>query len=229
MKSYLLKIQFLCLLMIGMMVTSCTDNNESIDDATAEAYAEETVFRTQESVNMGRFGCYELVFPITLNFSDATTKEIASYEELRAAVKEWRKANPRVKTRPSIAFPYEVITAEGEVITVDDAIEQRELRQACGKDFFGNNGPKGHNNRPKLCFKINFPFSVTLPDNTVITLNSREDRKVLRDAVRAYREANPGVRFRPLLVYPINVTMEDGTVVTVNSKEELKALKDSCK
>lgn len=229
MKSYLLKIQILLLLFVGMMITSCTDNNESINDATAESYAEETVFRSQESGNLGRFGCYELVFPVTLTFADASTQEIASYEELKAAVKEWRKSNPKVKTRPRIAFPYEVINADGEVITVDSEEAQRTLRQACPKNFFGNNGPKGHDGRPKLCFKINFPYSVTLPDGTLITLNAKEDRKLLRDAIKAFKEANMGVRFRPVLVFPISVTMEDGTVVTVESKEALKALKESCK
>ncbi len=229
MKTHLVKFQWLMILLMGMFMASCNDNSDSTDDATAESYAEETVFRTQEAVNMGRFGCYELVFPVTLSFSDGTNVEVDSYDALKEAVKAWRQANPKVKTRPSIAFPYDVIDSEGAIITVTDLAKQKELRIACGKDFFGNHGPNGHNDRPKLCFRPTFPFSVSLPDGTIITLNSKDDKKVLHDAVKAYMAANPGVKVHPELVFPITVQLEDGTLVTVNSKEELKALKDSCK
>jgi len=229
MKTNLFKFQWLLILVMGLFMASCSENSDTTDEATADAYAEETVFRTQESTNLGRFGCYELVFPVTISFSDGSTAEVDSYETFKAAVKAWKIANPRVRTRPSIDFPYDVINADGELITVDDLAEQRELKIACGKDFFGNHGPKGHNDRPKLCFRPTFPFSVSLPDGTVITLTSKEDRKTLHDAVKAYIAANPGERVRPELVFPITVLMEDGTSVTVNSKEELKALKDSCK
>jgi hypothetical protein len=229
MKTSLVKFQLLLILILGLSITSCNDNADTTDDATAEAYAEEVIFRTQEGTNMGRFGCYELVFPITINFPDGSNAEVTSYEVLKSTVKDWRKNNPRVRTRPSIAFPYDIISADGEVITVTDEAQQRELKIACGKDFFGNHGPKGHDGRGKLCFKVNFPFSVALPDSTVITLNSKEDRKLLHDAIKAFKEANPNVRVHPELVFPISVTMEDGTIVTVNSKEELRSLKDSCK
>jgi len=229
MKTNFFKFQWLIIMVIGLFVTSCTENADTTDDATADAYAEETVFRTQESTNLGRFGCYELVFPVTISFPDSSTTDVDSYDAFKAAVKEWKKNNPRVRTRPSIAFPYDVINAEGELITVDDLSEQRDLKIACGRDFFGNHGPKGHNDRPKLCFRPTFPFSVSLPDNTIITLTSKEDRKILHDAIKTYLAANPGEKVRPELVFPITVKMEDGTSVVVNSKEELKALKDSCK
>ena len=228
MKTNLIKFQWLFILMTGLFIVSCS-KSDSVDDATAETYAEETVFRTQEAANMGRFGCYELVFPITLNFSDGTSVEADSYEALKAAVKDWRKTNGKVRTRPTITFPYQVINENGEVITVETVEQQRELRVACAKDFFGTHGPGGHNDRPKLCFKPTFPFSVKLPDGTIITLNSKDDRKTLNAAIREWRKNNPDSKVRPELVFPITVQMEDGTLVTINSREELKALKDSCK
>jgi hypothetical protein len=224
MKSQNFKFQWLLILVVGLFITSCTDTNDLGDDASAEAYAEEVVTRTLESSNLGKAGCYELVFPVTVSFPDATTVDIASVEALKEALKSWRKDNPRVRTRPSLAFPYSVINASGEVILVETEADQRELRIACGREFGGHDKDKH-----KSCFKINFPFSVMLPDSTVINLNAKEDRKVLHDAIKAYKKANPGVRVKPELVFPISVTMEDGTVVTVNTKEELKALKESCK
>lgn len=229
MKTNLVKFQWLLILVMGLFMASCSESNDATDEANAETYAEETVFRTQESTNLGRFGCYELVFPVTIIFSDGTTADVDSYETFKAAVKAWKINNPRVRTRPSLEFPYDIINADGEFITVDDLAEQRELKMACAKDFFGNHGPKGHNDRPKLCFRPTFPFSVSLPDGTIITLTSKEDRKTLHDAVKAYIQSNPGEKIRPELVFPITLLMEDGSSVTVNSKDELKALKDSCK
>lgn len=228
MKTNLLNFKWLFILTLGMFLGSCTDSADNADDTDAETYAEEVVFRTQEAVNLGRFGCYELVFPITISFADGSTAEVDGYETLKSTIRAWRKENPKVRTRPSIAFPYDVVTSEGEIITVVDEVQQRALKVACGKDFFGNHGPKGHDGRGKLCFKIAFPFSVSLPDSTIVTLTSKDDRGLLHDAIKAFKEANPGVRVHPTLVFPISVTMEDGSSVTVNSKEELKALKDSC-
>jgi hypothetical protein len=231
MKAYLLKFSWLFFLLGGLSIVSCNKESDASDVTSADAYAEEVVFRTQESTNLGRFGCYELVFPVTIQFPDASTVEVDSYEDMKEAIKTWRLDNRDVRTRPAIAFPYDVVNEDGEVITVDDEAEQRELRIACGRNFFGNNGPKGHNDRPKLCFKPVFPFSVSLPDGKIITLNSKEDKKVLHDAVKEYIKNNPGNgrKIRPEFVYPITVQLEDGTTVVLNSKEELKALVASCK
>lgn len=224
MKTQIFKFQWLMILVAGLFITSCTDTNDFADDASIEALAEEVVTRTVDENALGRGNCYELVFPVTVNFPDASTATVESLEALKEAIKTWRKENPRVRTRPSLAFPFSVINAAGEVILVENTTQQRELRAACGKPGHGN-GP-GKN---KSCFKINFPFSVTLPDSTVITLNAKEDRKVLHDAIKVYKEANPGSRVKPTLVFPITVTMEDGTLATVNDSEALKALKESCK
>lgn len=236
MKTNLFKFTMLLVFSLGMFFTSCTDSSESTDAATAEDYSEEVVTRTRDAAALGKGGCYELVFPVTVVFADSTTAEVDSYEALKAAIKAWRVDNPDVKTRPQLAYPFDVINDAGEVITVTDATVQKELRALCGKSIIGGNHGNGHGQgghggqggHDNACFKINFPFSVSLPDSTIITLNSKEDRKTLHDAIKEYRKNNPGVRVHPELVFPITVTMEDGTVVTVNTREELKALKESC-
>ena len=234
MKSIHLKFSFLMLLFAGLFIVSCSKDSSVTDEADASAYAEEAIYRTQESGNLGRLGCYELVFPVKVNFPDSTQSgELASYEDIKTAIKEWRLDNPRTKGRPSLAYPYDVINEDGEVITITSRDEEKALREACRKNLFGNHGGPfggghGGGHHPKLCFKVEFPFSVMFPDSTIITLNSKEDRKTLHKAIRTYKEAHPGEKFRPELVFPVTVTLEDGTSVTVNSKEELKALKDSC-
>jgi hypothetical protein len=229
MKMHLLKFSWFLMLLGGLTIISCNKDGNFLDDATTDEYAEEVVFRTQEATNLGRFGCYELVFPVTLQFPDGNSAEVNSYEEMKDALKTWRADNKDVRTRPFLSFPFDVVNEDGEVITVENEADQRELRIACGRNFFGNNGPKGHNDRPKLCFKPVFPFSVSLPDGKIITLNSKEDRKLLHAAVRLYMKDNPGKRIRPEFVYPITVELEDGTTQVLNSKEELKALLETCK
>lgn len=63
-----------------------------------------------------------------------------------------------------------------------------------------------------------------MPDDTVITLNSEDDRAL----IRAWYAANPGVHQRPILIYPIEVIFEDGTILTVNNADEYQAAKESC-
>ena len=221
-----IKFQWLFILVLGMFMASCSDN--ASDTVDADEYAEEVVFRTQEATNLGKFGCYELVFPITVSFSDASTVEIDSYESFKQAIKDWRTANPDVKTKPTVVFPYEIITKEGEIVSVEDEVQQKELKIACAKDYFKQNGPKGHDGKGKLCFRPAFPYSVALPDGTVITLTSKDDHKALKTAIREWKKNNPGSKERPQVVFPFTVEMEDGTLVTVNNQEELIALKESC-
>lgn len=237
MKSSFFKFSFLMMLFATLFTVSCTKNTDAVDEATADEYAEEAVYRTQESGNLGSKGCFELVFPVKVAFPDSSvSRDLNTYEEIKSAIREWKLANPKVHGRPALAFPYEVVTEDGNMVTINNREDEKALRESCRKNNpGGNGGPGGHGgpggpggHGPKLCFMIEFPFSVMLPDSTVITLNAPEDRKTLHDAIKTYREAHPGEKFRPVLIFPITVKMEDGTTATINSKEELKALKDSC-
>ncbi|MBK9257632.1 MAG: hypothetical protein IPM42_19405 [Saprospiraceae bacterium] len=227
MNRSIFKIQWLFILLMGFSLASCSKTDE-ISEAEVETFSEELVFRTQEATNAGRFGCYELVFPVTIAFPNGETKSVANYEEMRQAFNRWKRSNPRVRTHPVIAFPFEVINEAGDLILVENQIQQRELRIACRRAFFENNGPLGHNVRPKICFKPVFPMSVRIPDGTVILIDERADRRDLHEAIRNWRKNNPGSTERPTLVFPTNFRLEDGSIVTVNSREELKLLKESC-
>lgn len=237
MKTNFVKFQWLIILVIGLFMASCSENNDTTEDATADAYAEEVITRTQDGAKMGRGGCYELVFPISLAFPDSTVVVIDSYETLKASLVEWRKNNPKVSSKPSIAFPFSVINESGEIITVENETQQAELRAACGKpgphnggghNGGGHNGGGHNGGQGKHCFEINFPYSVSLPDSTIVTLTTSADKALLHSAIKDFKAANPGVKVHPELVFPISVTLEDGTVTTVNSKDELKAIKDAC-
>ncbi|PWG06442.1 hypothetical protein [Polaribacter aquimarinus] len=79
--------------------------------------------------------------------------------------------------------------------------------------------------RRQKCFQFVFPIDFIMPDDSSITLNSKEDWTLIRE----WYKANADVKERPELVFPVNVTLEDGTEQTLIDREELKAVKDSCK
>jgi hypothetical protein len=75
------------------------------------------------------------------------------------------------------------------------------------------------------CFEFVYPIVIIMPDDSSITLESKEDWSLKK----AWYEENPDVRERPELVFPVDITLEDGTVQTLIDIDELKAVKDSCK
>jgi hypothetical protein len=230
MKTNLFKFQLLFILFLGMFIASCTDST-STDDALADDYAEETVLRTQDSIGVGKKGCFELVFPITITFGDNSTASVDSYDSMKEAIKAWRTNNPESKIRPKITLPFEVIKPDGEFVSITTDLEARALRALCGKPGHGpmsTKGPHGQGIDHKACFKPVFPFTVILPDGNEYVINSPDDRKGLHDALKAYFKANPGKKGKPELKFPAKFELSDGTITTVASKAELTALKDSC-
>lgn len=126
---------------------------------------------------------------------------------------------------------YEVTKAYGlgfevRLVTTDGSFTS-ELNRA----FFDVNGRqledrrRPRHGRRRSCFKITFPFSLTMPDDSVITLESRADRAL----VRAWYVANPGTTERPQLVFPIEIEYQDGTTATINSQEELENARTECR
>ena len=221
----LFKVSLILPVALLVFLSSCNKedvlNSESVDD-----YVDEVIFRMEEGGNMGRFGCFELIFPITMVFPDGTESEISDYESLRSTIRDWKEANPDASDKPTLAFPIEVLSEEGEVISVEDEAALRELARECGRSYFGGGrGHRGHGGRCGSCFDIIFPVTIQFPDGTTA---DAADRSELKDLARTWREANPDSEERPGLVFPIEVELEDGTTQTINDEEELSALKESC-
>lgn len=212
-----LKISLLACFSFLFALTSCTDEDINLSD-----FADETLFLVESDTRSGRLGCYELVYPVTIAFPDGTSQEVDSPEAFRDAVKTWKENNQDLNGRPHLAFPYDVVTEDGEVITVDTREERFELAKACRAEM--GHGPHGHLGKP--CFRIVYPISIVFPDGTSTEVGSRKDLKM---TVRAWRKDNPGVEGRTMINFPITVVFEDGTTQVVNSKEELKQLKKDCR
>jgi hypothetical protein len=207
------------------LFTSC-QKEDAVSDV--ENFVLQSVYEIEERCGAGMAGCYELVFPVTLQFADSTTQEVADYDALKQAIREWYQANtvrPRPWNRPTLVLPIDVINSDGEVITVETPAELIELRRACVNDTFGP-GHGNHHGKDRACFKPVFPFTIQFPDSTQATVTNPQEFK---QAIRTWKANNPGVPGHPVFVFPITVTLRDGTQVVVNSKEELDAIKEECR
>lgn len=229
-----LKVFLLPFLALVAIVFACNKNDDVF--ATTEEAVDQALYSAQERGGIGRLGCYELVFPVSIVLPDSSTVEVNSYEEIIDALRAYFLANGTGPgnghhhgggNRPhlSFVFPLSVVSTDGEVITVASDTELRALRAECAGSF-GHHGPGGHCNNGLSCFEIVFPITIAFPDSTTATATDRQSLHLL---IRTWRQENPGVTGRPQIVFPITVQMtEDSTQVTVNSREELRALKEGC-
>lgn len=222
-----LKFLFLLALTATAIAVACNKSDEITPDEAVNS----TLYSIQERGGMGRLGCFELVFPVTLNLPDGTTAEVDSYDEMIQSFRDFFAANGHLggsggRPHPSFVFPVSVFSQDGELITVNNEDELHRLRMACGGGRFGQHDPRGHARRWLSCFEIVFPVTIEFPDGTTAQADDRQD---LHQLIRAWRQNNPGVDERPTVVFPMTVKMtEDGTLVTVDNREELHRLKESC-
>lgn len=222
-----LKVFLLPVLALIVVVMACNKADDVL--ATTEEAIDQALYSAQERGGLGRRGCYELVFPVSIVLPDSSIVEVNSYDEMKAALRAYFEANgtghPHRRPHLAFVFPISVVSQEGEVITIDADTNLRALRAACAGTF-GNHGPAGHGHHGLSCFDIVFPLTVLFPDGTTATAT---DRQALHQMTRRWHHDHPGVPGRPQITFPLTVQMtEDSTLVTVNSRDELRALKESC-
>ncbi len=218
-RSFIKSFGVLAIIAIAALFTSCDKADESF--TSVENFVLQSVTGIEDECGAGRDRCVELVFPITVEFSDGTTAEVNSYLELKQAIRLWFHTNgghPSPQDRPKLVLPIQVINEAGEVITIETPEELKALREECG--------PRPHGPQGEPCFTLNFPLTISFVDSTEVVVNSREEFKA---AVQAWREANPGQHAHPHLVFPLSVTLTDGTIVDVENPMELRDLKRDCR
>lgn len=213
------KLNGLLLLLIVGMITSCTKESE---DVTAENYGAEVAFVAQKSLNAGKSGCLEVIFPIEFTLPDSSTIVAESFEDAREQFVIWKEANPDVSGKPDIVFPIEVLTSEGETVSINEQSEIKALLRECKSNF--GNSPRGGKCSP--CFVLEYPITITFPDETTADFESKQD---LKTALREWRSENQDATEKPVLTYPVVIVFEDDSTQTINSQEELQAAKEACK
>jgi hypothetical protein len=75
------------------------------------------------------------------------------------------------------------------------------------------------------CFELVFPISFTMPDATIIIVNS-DDEEGWRD-LKTWYDSNSGSREKPVMEYPIVIFLEEESII-VNNDEELKSAYSEC-
>lgn len=221
------------LLVVGL--TSCGDDltqSELSDSEIVEVenFVDGAIAAMQDRVAAGRNGCVEFVFPITVSFADGTTATAEDYETLHAAIKAWKEANLEEDgergRKPDLVFPLQVVNEEGEIIDISTQDELKAVYQECGGRFGnGKGGKRGHRGKGYACFSLVYPVSIDFADGTSETF---DDRDAMKDAIKAYKEANGRDAERPTLAFPVTVEYDDGTQATVESRDALKELKQAC-
>lgn len=151
--------------------------------------------------------CFSLVLPVTFLMPDGSNLTVENgdgYVDLRA----WYDANSGTEGRPEIQFPVEIITADGETATINNAEELEEAYEDCS-------GGRGYDR--DYCFELVLPVSYTMPDGSIITVEDEEGY----GALRTWYTGKPYTNGRPELQFPVDVTFHDGSTLTLNSEEEM--------
>lgn len=217
-----LKFLLLPLIAVVAFMVSCDKSSE----LSTDEFVDQALYSAQERGGIGRLGCYELIFPVSIVLPNGTTAEVNSYDDIKNLLRAYHQTHGR-RSRPHISFefPISVLSQDGEIITVESDTELRALRADCiGR--FGNHRPQGHGQHHLTCFDIVFPLTIAFPDGSTA---EAADRQALFQLIRVWRQNNPGVPGRPHITFPLTVKMDDdGSLVTVNSPEELRQLKQSC-
>ena len=155
--------------------------------------------------------CFDFVFPVSLTMPDASGITLNSKDDW-IQVKDWYQANPDTHEHPEFVFPLQIVFGE-ETITINSQDEFREAKSACEVD-----------RRRGRCFELEFPITFTMPDQSQITLQSKEDWTLVDD----WYKANPEVDVRPDLVFPVDITYRNDSTVTINNDEEMMSARAQC-
>lgn len=218
-----MKLLFLPAVCILALIAACNKSQEPIPPTTTiDDAMDRYLFNLQDRTGVGPFGCFELLFPVNLSFSDGTTPEVDSYNAMKQTMRTYFTATTTGFGDVSLVFPITLIAEDGQLIEVHNDDQLRALRSSCGGATFDHYESVGHSNRRLSCFELVFPITIQLPDGTTATA---DDRAALQTLIRE----NATTIARPRFVFPITVKMtEDGSLVTVNSQDELRALKAGC-
>lgn len=216
-------IQLFSILLIALLtITSCTKEDVNVVDV--ENFTSEVMYELEKEGNAGHRGCFEFVWPLTINFPDETTADFEDYETLRAGISRWKEANPDVEGRPQLAYPLEIIGPDGTIYSVDSKDELKNIVRRCVRAYWNNKDYRSHFNN--ACFKVVLPVSMKFPSGDVITF---ETRVGLKSALRAWKAENPDAEVFPQLAFPINVLIKStDTTVVIDSEADLIRLKETC-
>ena len=154
--------------------------------------------------------CFKLVYPISITMPDATVLS-GNEETLWGAVKTWYETNSDSEEKPSLNYPIDILW-KGEIAkTINDDTELKIAKRYCDEE-------------KEDCFKLVYPITWTMPDDTAISMNDETDW----GEIKAWYEANSNSEEKMDLNYPVDVILKDGTTQAVADDSEMEVLKKNC-
>jgi hypothetical protein len=81
-------------------------------------------------VKEGKDECFKFVYPITYIMPDGTSI-IVEIEEDWDEIKDWYKANPEVKDKPVLQYPFDIIFEDGTIKTINNEAELKGAYEYC--------------------------------------------------------------------------------------------------
>ena len=88
---------------------------------------------------------------------------------------------------------------------------------------------RGEGEESERCFEFIMPYTIMMPDSSIITLSEESDR----DKIRTWYKENPKYKKRPQIQFPVDLHLldvEEGNedTLTISSSEDLKKVMERC-
>ena len=204
-----LRLLFVPVVALVILLASCTKDGII---ATITEAVDQALFSVQERGGVGKYGCYELVFPVTVQLPDSTTATVNSYEELRQVLGQYFTSN-------GTGGP----GAEGNH---QDGHGHHGGGDHNEPGFFGDPGQPGH----PFHVQFVFPISVLNQDGEIVTVENEQQLNGLREACAGTFDhhgpmghADHGLScFR--IVFPVTVAFPDSTTAQATDQQSLRQL-----
>jgi len=166
--------------------------------------------------------CFEIKYPVTLIFDDQSTIVVNTGEEHKVALED------KGKGKPNYEFPIEVIFEEEKTLEVKSQEDLDKLYKEC-KEKWHEEDKDGDDKLFDLtygysdCFKIIYPVTLMLGDNTTRTINDKEDLEDLTNWIRSDEFQKFTFQF------PLSITLlKDNTTKVIVSTDAWYDLTNSC-
>ena len=164
----------------------------------------------------GGFKCFELVLPITFIMPDGSSITVED-ENGYMAVRAWYGNNSDSKEKPTLQYLVNIIYRDGSTKTINNAEEMKSTKADCRK--------WDDDKKDWDCFRLVYPITFILPDNSVILMADEKDWMELK----SWYEVNPDIEERPILEYPVEINYRNGDTKTLNNDEEMASAKEDCR
>ena len=199
------------------------DEGEGKDESEGKDKGEgEDREKDEDGKDKTRERCFDFVMPYNLMMPDSSVITIST-EGDNEKIENWYKDNPNEEKSPMIQFPVDIyFDGDEKEATINSRKELKDALESCEE----------YEKEKEECFTIVMPYSIQMPDSSVIIISSEEDR----DKVKEWHENNPKSEGRHKLIFPVELLFEgekDGEeevkTITVNDSDEMKEIISECR